>query len=199
MIRGSFLFVVVVAGSACIPEGLRTIEIPTESEVEVPGTGVGLTNPLAPDDVFPSDAISEALAQSMSQSFATNEIDKDAVDSLKLTTLKATVTEPNEGNTQVRDLGFLKKATFFVGGPEGADEEKVAESKDGDFDTDPAPTAYDFPLTGNELVRVFKDSDALTMRADIEPDERPQFATTVRFDVVLTVVVNPVGALNGGP
>lgn len=181
----------------CVPDELRTLTIPTSKEIEVPGQGIGVSNPLVPDDVFPADAIGEALSQQMQESFATNDVDKDAVDSLKLTLLKATVLDPDENGTRVRDLGFLESGTFFVGA-EGQEPVKVAESAEGAFD-DPAPVEYAFELTDAELAPVLKASDQLTMTADVVPGERPRFATTVRFDVELTVLVNPVGALNGGP
>lgn len=190
-----FAIAVVLCAGACVPDELRTLEIPTSQEVDVPGRTIGVSNPLTPDDVFPSSAISDALSQAMQQSFATEEIDKDAVDSLRLTLLKATVTEPEENGNIVRTLGFLVSAAFFVG-TEGVDPVLVAESEDGAFD-DPPPVEYEFPLTDAELVDVLKAGDTIDMTAEVATEDPPQFATTIRFDVNLTVLVNPIGALNG--
>ncbi|MDP2344630.1 MAG: hypothetical protein Q8O67_27015 [Deltaproteobacteria bacterium] len=184
--------VVVVAVAGC--PSLTTVVVPAESEIEVPGS-VGLNgNPLAPDDVFPP-GLSEALAQSIAQSFDTAGYDKDAVDSLKLTKMKMTVTEPNEGNNQVRGLGFLEKLTISLGA-EGVDAVVVAESDAGAFDGDPGPVEYDMPLTDAELQPVFVAAEQMDMTADLVPSTPPNFATTVLFETELTIQVNVIGAIN---
>lgn len=182
-----------LAGSGC--DDLRTVTIPSSTEVDVPGQGILAGNPLVPEQVFPSDVISEALAQAISQEFDTSGYDKDAVDSLKLSKLSMTVTEPNEGNRQVRGLGFINKLTISVAG-DGVDPVVVAESDDGVFDSSPGPVEYDMPLTGAELKEAFQAGDQMDMTADLEPGPPAQFETTVRFDTELTVVVNVFGAVN---
>ncbi len=194
IVQKSWVVVVVVALAGC--ESLTTIKVPAESEIEVPGSAAILPgNPLVPEQVFPSDAISQALAQSIAQSFDTAGYDKDAVDSLKLTQLTMTVTEPNEGNNQVRGLGFLEKLTISLAA-EGVDAVVVAESDEGVFDGDPGPTEYDMPLTENELKQVFVAGDQMDMSADLEPSDPPNFATTVLFETELTIVVNVFGAVS---
>ncbi len=187
-----------VAGGAVIGstgcESIRTVKVPSSSTVQVPGQGVLAGNPLAKEQMFPSDAISEALAKSISQEFDTAGYEKDAVDSLKLTELTMTVTEPNEGNTQVRGLGFLEKLSINVSA-EGVDPVLVAESGADDFDGDPGPVSYEMPLTDAELVEAFQAGDALLMDADIQPGDPPQFETEVKFDTELTIIVNVVGAV----
>ena len=189
--------VVVVVAAVCWTTGcdsLRTVVVPAESEIEVPGS-VGLGgNPLAPDDVFPAD-LSDILAQSIAQSFDTAGYDKDAVDSLKLTKLKMTVTEPNEGNNQVRGLGFIETLTISLGA-EGADAVVVAASDAGAFDGDPGPVEYDMPLTDAELQPVFVAAEQMDMTADLAPSDPPNFSTKVLFETELTVVVNVFGAVN---
>ncbi len=175
---------------------LTTVKIPAETEIEVPGQGILAGNPLVASQVFPADALSEALAQSIAQTFDTSGYDKDAVDSLKLSQLKMTVTEPNEGNNQVRGLGFINTLTISVGA-DGVDPIVAAESEAGAFDGNPGPIEYDMPLTDAELVGVFKAADQLDMEADLEPSDPPQFQTTVLFETELTVQINVVGALGG--
>lgn len=193
-------FVVVIAllaglSAATGCESIRTVKVPSSSTVKVPGQGVLAGNPLAEEQMFPSDAISDALASSISQEFDTAGYDKDAVDSLKLTELKITVVEPNEGNTQVRGLGFLEKLSITVAG-DGVAPVLVAESEDNDFDGDPGPIVYEMPLTDAELVEAFQAGDALQMDADVVPGDPPQFETEVQFDTELTIVVNVIGAIN---
>ncbi len=197
----SFTSPIVVAGALASLQlmgcsELTTVKIPAESEIEVPGQGILAGNPLVENQVFPSDALSEALAQSIAQTFDTAGYNKDAVDSLKLTKLTMTVTEPNEGNNQVRGLGFINKLTISVSA-DGVDPIVVADSDDGAFDGSPGPVGYDMPLTDAELVEAFKAGDQLDMSADLEPSDPPQFATTVLFETELTVQVNVVGALGG--
>lgn len=182
-----------LAGLGC--DDLRTVKVPSSTEVDVPGQGILAGNPLVAEQVFPSDVISEALAQAITQEFDTSGYDKDAVDSLKLTKLELTVTEPNEGNRQLRGLGFLKKLTISVGA-EGVDPVVVAESDDGAFDGSPGPVSYDMPLTDEELKEAFQAGDQMDMTSDLEPGPPAQFETTVRFDTELTIVVNVLGAVN---
>lgn len=192
--RPSVVVVVAVVVGLTGCESLRTVTVPAESEVEVPGAGILGNNPLAPDDVFPP-GLSEALAESIAQSFDTAGYDKDAVDSLKLTKLKMTVTEPNEGNNQVRGLGFLESLTISIGA-EGVDAVVVAESEAGAFDGQPGPIEYDMPLTDAELQPVFVAADQMEMSADLVPSDPPNFATTVLFETELTIIVNVFGAIN---
>jgi hypothetical protein len=184
-------------GAGC--ESLRTIEIPAETTIEVPGTaGLG-GNPLAPEQVFPADVLGQLLSEALQQSFSTEGVDKDAVDSLTLTQLDMFVDDPDEAGRQVRDLGFLSSLTVSASA-ENADALVVAESAEGVFATSPAPTSYVMPLTGAELKPLLDASDAINLGADMVPSNTPpNFATEVRFVSELTVVVNVVGALNGGP
>jgi hypothetical protein len=188
------LCVLCVAGGC---QQLTTVVVPATSEIEVPGANILGGNPLVPDDVFPAGVLSEALAQSISQSIDTAGANKDAVDSLKLTTLTLTVTNPNEGERQLRGLGFIEKLTIFVSA-EGASPVVAAESAAGAFDGTPGPTGYDMPTTEVELVDIFRAGDSLEMSAELEPSEPPNFATRVRFDTEVTLQINVVGALSGG-
>ena len=192
----AFLMLVAASGLlAC--EQLTTLVVPAESEIEVPGADLLGGNPLVPDQVFPGGLLSEALAQSISQSIDTAGANKEAVDSLKLTKLTLTVTEPEEGNRQVRGLGFIETLTINVSA-EGVDPVLAAESEAGAFDGSPGPVEYDMPTTDAELVGVFKAGDALDMSADLEPSDPPTFATKVKFATEVTIEVNVVGALSGG-
>jgi hypothetical protein len=194
--RVVLLFVAVAAalGSGC--ESIRTIKInPDPQTVKVPGTVALAGNPLAPKDVFPSDALSEALAQSLSQSIETGGYDKDAVDKITLTKMELTVTEPNEGNRQLRGLGFMEQLTISASA-EDVDPIVVAASDDGAFDGDPGPVSYEMPLTEDDMNPAFQAGDALELVADLEPSEPPDFETEVQFDTELTIVVNVFGALN---
>lgn len=160
--------------------------IPSSTTFEVPGQGILNGNPLVPEQAFPAELVGEALAQAVQQSFDTSGYDKGAVKSLKLTALKLTVTEPNEGNVQVRGLGFMQSLAVSLGAPE---EEPilVAESAPGAFDSN--PIEYDVPLTDAELAGAFKGSDALEMTADVVPDAPPQFSTEVQIDSEMTVQI----------
>lgn len=178
-------------------EQLTTLVVPAESEIEVPGVNLLGGNPLVPDQVFPAGLLSEALAQSISQSIDTAGANKDAVDSLKLSKLTLTVTEPDEGNRQVRGLGFIETLTINVGA-EGVEPVVAAASEGGAFDGEPGPVQYDMPTTDAELVEIFKAGDAMEMTADLEPSDPPTFATTVKFQTEVTIQVNVVGALSGG-
>jgi hypothetical protein len=180
-----------LAAAGC--ESIRTIEIPADKEINVPGAGIGVTNPLAPDEVFPVD-FGEVLSQELSQSFSTEGVDGDAVESMILTSMTATVQDPNEAGNQVRDLGFLTSMDFLIG--DGvADPILVAESADGAFDTDPAPVEYEWELTGAELAPLVQTSPNLVMDTDVDIERRPNFATTIVFEAVVTVIVDPLGAL----
>jgi len=197
MLRPSLAFALVAIATSTGCEQLTTVVVPAESEIEVPGSNILGGNPLVANQVFPASALSDALAQSISQTFDTAGYNKDAVDSLKLTKLTMTVEEPNQGDRQIRGLGFVEKLTIAVGA-EGVDAVVAAESDDGAFEGAPGPASYDMPVTGAELVDVFKASDAMQMDADLEPSDPPQFATTVLFETELTIEVNVVGALGGG-
>jgi hypothetical protein len=175
---------------------LTTVVVPAESEIEVPGAGILAGNPLVDSDVFPAGALSDALAQSIAQTFDTAGYNKDAVDSLTLSKLSMTVIDPNEGDRQLRGLGFIEALTIAVSA-EGTDAVVAAESAAGAFDGAPGPVAYDMPVTNNELVGVFKAADQMDMDADLQPSDPPQFTTTVKFETELTIKVNVVGALGG--
>lgn len=173
----------VVALAGCPP--IET-KIPSSNTFEVPGQGILGNNPLAPEMAFPADVVGEALAQAVQQSFDTSGYDKGAVKSLKLTALSLTVTEPEQGGVQVRDLGFLQSLAVSLGGG-GGEPIVVAESAPGAFDAD--PIEYDVPLTDAELAEAFKSSDTLEMTADVVPDAPPQFSTEVQVDAELTVQI----------
>lgn len=188
------IFVVVAAGAGC--GDLTTIKVPAESSITVPGQDILGGNPLAADQVFPSAALSEALAKALQQSFDTSGYDKDAIDSLTLTKLSMTVKDPQQGNRQIRGLGFIEKLTVSVS-TDGVAPIIAAESADGVFAGNPGPASYEMPLTGTELVSLFQAGDSLDMTADLEPGEPPNFATTVDFETELTIKVNIGGVLNG--
>lgn len=189
--------VVALAVSGCGGcDSLRTVVVPAEKEIEVPRSAAILPgNALVPDDVFPADQISALLAEAITQSFDTSGYDKDAVDSLILTKMKMTVTEPNEGGRQVRGLGFLQKLTIAVGA-DGVEFIVAADSADAAFDGEPGPVDYDMPLTDAELKPAFVAADQMDMKADLVPSDPPNFATTVLFETELTILVNVFGALN---
>lgn len=182
-----FVVAVVVAllsvGAGCAPP----FDIPSSTDIEVPGEGILGGNPLLPEQVFPSDLIADALVNSINQSFDTSGYDKGSVKSLKLTKLSLTVTNPEEqGGRQLRDLSFLDKLTVSLGAPDAAPI-KVAESDETGFVQ--GQLAYDMPLTDAELAEAFKASDALDMTADVDAGDPPQFATEVRIDSVITVQI----------
>jgi hypothetical protein len=186
MIRrlGGFLLASGLVGllAACPP--IET-KIPSSTVIDVPGQGILGNNPLLPDVAFPADLIGEALAQSIERSFDTSGYDKGAVKSLKLTRLRLTVLEPQEGGQTVRDLSFLEKLTIFLGAP--GTPIRVAESGDGDFDA--RPIVYDVPLTDAELAEAFKSADAMEMTADVVPGRTPRFQTDVQIDSEITVQI----------
>ena len=182
-------FALAAVALVALAAGCPPIEtkIPSSSAIDVPGQGILAGSPLLPAQAFPSDLIGQALAQSINQSFDTSGYDKARVSSLKLTGLKLTVTDPNQGGAQVRDLSFLQKLTVFLG-PSGGDPINVAESGDGDFDG--KPIVYDMPLSDAELADAFKSSDALTMSADVVPGDPPRFDTNVVIDSEVTVDIS---------
>lgn len=178
--------------NALIPEGARTFTVPADSEVTIPGSMIVGNNPLAPEEVFP-DGFGAVLSQQIEQSFSTQDIDKDAVESLTLTSLHVTVQDPEENGRKVRHLGFLDGMRFFLSAGE-VEPRLVAESEEGAFDDE--PVEYDFPVTGAELADLLSAGDELDMTAEVEATGRPQFATTLLFEVELTVVADVAGALN---
>jgi hypothetical protein len=182
----------------CDPK-LTTLEVPAEIAVTVPGrAGLG-GNPLSPQQVFPPNALSQVLSDQLAQSFSTQGVDKDAVDSIKLTQFELIIDDPDEAGTQVRDLGFLESLGISCSGG-GVGPVVVATSAAGAFGTDPAPTSYAMPLTGAELKPVLDAAESIEMAADMVPsDQPPNFDTEVRFVTNMTVLINVVGALNGNP
>lgn len=179
----------------CVPlfqscESIRTVEVPTEKEINIPGGQIGQNNPLTPDEVFPVD-FGEAISAALSQSFSTEGIDSAAVGSLKLTEMSATVRDPEEAGNVVRHLGFLESISFAL--VEGEELTEIAFSAEGAFDDQ--PVAYDFELTDAELAPILKASDELNMESDPVLGRRPNFATTIDFKAVMTVVIDPLGAL----
>ncbi len=189
----TLLFAVVAVDVGC---GATTIKVPANSEITVPGKDILGGNPLAADQVFPADALSKALAESLAQSFDTSGYDKDAVDSLKLTSLSMLVVDPEQNGRAIRGLGFIDKLTISVSN-DGDNAVVAAESVDGDFEGNPGPAKYDMPLTDAELNPVFQGGDSLDMTADLVPGEPPNFATTVQFETELTIQINVGGVLNG--
>lgn len=181
--------------NALIPEGARTLVIPADSEVTIPGSMIVGQNPLLPDEAFPAD-FGAILSQQIQQTFSTEGVQKDAVESLQLTMMTVEVEDPEEGGNTVRHLGFLESATFFLGAGE-IEPVEVAFSAEGAFDDD--PTSYEFELTEEELVSILNAGEEMEMTADVVPERRPNFETTLLFHVELTVIVDAEGALSGGP
>lgn len=192
----SLLAAVLALSSTMTGCNATTIKVPADSEITVPGSSLLGGNPLVANQVFPSSALSEALAQSIAQSFDTSGYDKDAVDSIKLTALSMTVTEPDENGRTVRGLGFIERLTISVGA-DGVDPVVVAESAAGAFDGNPGPATYDMPLTDAELNPAFQAGDSLDMTAELAPAEPPNFDTVVKFSTELTIQINVGGVLNG--
>lgn len=190
--RLAFPTAAIVALAGCeLVDSARTVVVPAETEVTVPGRPVVGGNPLVPADVIPSD-LGAVLSQQVTQQIATEGVPRDAVDSMKVTRFSLVVEDPVQGGQQVRDLGFLERVAFSLG---AADLEPVlvAASPAGAFDDD--PVELDLELTEAELVDVLKASDQLDMEADFEVDPRgPAFDTTVLFQTEVTILVNPVGA-----
>lgn len=186
----------VMALAACdlndiIPQDARTFEIPADSSVEVPGSFTVGQSPLAPEEVLPID-MGSILSQQLASEFSTQDIQKEAVGSMMVTAMTVTVRDAVENGTQVRDLGFLQSADFFLAAGD-LEPVSVAFSADGAFDDNPAE--YDFELTDAELVDVLNAGESMAMTADIVPDGRPNFGTTLDFHVVLTVIVDAQGAV----
>lgn len=177
--------------NALIPQEARTFTVPAKSEVTVPGTGVAPNNPLVPDEVIPAD-FGQVISQELQQTFSTQDIDKDAVESLKLTGMRVVALQPDDGSPE-RDLGFLESMAFSLSAAD-LEPRLVALSEEGAFDADPLEVKLE--LTGEELADLLQASDELQMTADVEVDNRPTFDTTLRFEVEMTVVANVVGALN---
>ncbi len=196
--------VVAVALSTGCPgvvEDLLTFEETIEQSITVPGGGIGINNPLAPDDVFPFD-FGDLMGSQLQQSFETQDIDKDLVSSLKVTAMSVEVTNPDEaGNGRVvNSMEFLERLAFTLANETTAEGEGVlvAESADGAFDVENI-IQYDFPVTDNELVEVLQGGNELVMDTDLEteppPDDRPLTNADLLFSVTVTVVANPAGAL----
>jgi hypothetical protein len=163
-------------------------DIPSESEFTVPGSGVIGGNPLVPDVAFPADLITSALADSINQSFDTQGYDKGSVKSFKLTKLTLTVTNAEQaGGRELKDLSFLETLAIFIAAGGGGEPIKVAQSDDAAFAD--GQLTYDMPLTDAELAEALKSSDALDLTADVTTNEQPQFATDVKVESVLSVVV----------
>jgi hypothetical protein len=177
--------------NALIPEDARTFTVPATSSVTVPGTFSVGQSPLAPDEVIPAD-LGSILSSQLQQEFSTQDVQKEAVASMKLTGMKLTVEDAVENGTVVRHAGFLSSLEFSMTAGE-LDPVLVAFSGDGAFDGE--PTEYDFELTDAELVDVLNGGDALIMSGDLETDGRPNFDTTLRFDVETTVIADAVGAV----
>jgi hypothetical protein len=185
------LFFSVAFAAGCLPADLLTFEIEAEEEVTVPGKDILPGNPLAPTETIPDD-LGGALSENMRQSFSTEGVKKEAVDSLKLTAMKVTVTNPEEGGRILRDLSFFDSLKFFLNA-EGGDPVLVAESEAGAFGAE--VIEYDFPVTEAELKPLLDASDELTLTTEAETNDRPNFATDLLFSVTLTAVANPAGAL----
>lgn len=184
-------------GVGCIPADIRTVEVPVESEpLQVPGDQPAGENPYAPDMVFPVD-FGELLGQKLNEQISVEGVDKDAVESLKMTALSVEVTNPEENGRIIRDLTFLESMAFAVKAGENGEPIPVASSAEGVFDEDER-IAYDFEMTGAELVGVLASDEGLDMDVDLETDERPSSiqAPTIVFRAVMTVIIDPVGALN---
>lgn len=179
--------------NALVPEEARTIVVPAESEVTVPGQQIIGTNPLLPDEVLPA-GLGPTLSSELERSFSTEGVDPNAVASAKLTQMRVVVTEPEENGQRVRDLGFLRSLAFSLG-TDGIPGRVVAFSADGAFDED--PIEYEFERSEAELVDLIQSGEDLTMTGDIEVEGRPNFATTLRFEVEITVVADLQGALGG--
>lgn len=192
LVRGSLtLFAVLVLGGGCdLADQARTIVVPADSEVTVPGSaGIG-ANPLAPEDVIPAD-FGALLSDQVAQQISTEGVPKEAVDSMKLTLFTLAVEDPVQGGQQVRDLGFLDSVSFSLGAGD-VGPMLVAESADGAFDD--KPIEVELALTDAELVEVLNAADQMEMTADVATNGRPDFDTTVLFHAEVTVLVNPVGA-----
>jgi hypothetical protein len=187
------LVVVVVGGSACAD--VTTFTVPAESSVEVPGAPLVGANPLLPEQVFPGELLGRAMSDALQQSFDTQGYDKDAVASLKLTSLALEVVDAVENDREVRGLGFLESLALSVAA-EGFTPVLAAESEAGAFDGTPGPARYAVPTTDAELKELFAGADALELAPDIVPSDPPNFNTTVTVRSELTVVVDVFGALN---
>ncbi len=183
-----FAWVGLVSSAACEV----TLVVPADSEVTVPGSQILGPNPLAPEQILPRD-FGVALSQQLAQSFSTEGVETDAIRSAKVTRLTVTVLDPEENGRQVRDLGFLNQMAFSLGAADLVPA-PIASSEDGAFAS--APTFYEFLVTNEELVSFLQADDELTITGEVETNSAPNFATTLRFDVEMTVVADVIGALN---
>lgn len=177
-------------GGCDLAQGLRTLVVPADSEVTVPGSaGIGV-NPLVPDDILPA-SFGELLSQEIAEQISTEGVPAEAVDSLTLTLFTLSVKDPVQGGRQVRDLGFLESLRFSLSAGEESARE-VAFSAPGVFDN--APTEVALELTGAELADLLAQDDSMTLKADVAFDGRPDFDTTILFHAEMTVLVDPLGA-----
>jgi hypothetical protein len=184
----SLLAAMALGGCQC---GTVELDIPSDTTVTVPGTGIGLPgNPLVPDEVFPTADIGDLLGQQVSNSLDTSGYKKEAVQSLTLTKMALTAITPDDGSPD-RGLGFFQSITMFV----GDDKVEVAHSKDGAFDGDPGPEKVDMELTGTDFNDQFQQSDELKVDADVEVADPPTFDTDVKFEFVITAVVDALQAI----
>ncbi|MFZ9887226.1 MAG: hypothetical protein ACO3JL_06970 [Myxococcota bacterium] len=173
-----------------LAQGLRTLVVPADSEVTVPGSaGIGV-NPLLPDDVLPA-SFGELLSQQIAEQISTEGVPAEAVDSLTLSLFTLAVEDAVQGGRQVRDLGFLESLRLSLSAGEEVPRE-VAYSEESAFDG--APTEVTLALTGAELADLLAQDGSMTLTADVAFDGRPDFDTTILFHAEMTVLVNPLGA-----
>lgn len=188
-------FSLVAMSTGCNFDELRTLDIDAESRITVPGSPLGPANPLLPEQIFPAD-FGELMAQEISRTFSTEGVDKDAVDSLKLSSMRVEVVDAVENGRTVRDLSFLESLQFSLAAGD-VGPEVVAFSGDNVFVE--GLTAYDFELTNTELANMLKADAEMGMDAEVTPSGSPNFDTELIFSVTLTVLINPLGAINGTP
>jgi hypothetical protein len=188
---GLIVFAALMAAS-CGPAELLTYTHELDSDVTVPGAGVGINNPLAPGDVFPID-FGEVVAEELAQTFDTEGINKAAVESLKVTRVFVEVTNAEDSESNPRNLAFLDSLAFDME-TEAEGPVRFAESAAGAFED--RITEYEFPLTNAELADVFKSADDVTVSTEFA-GEQPTFDTDLQFTIELTIVADPVGAVTG--
>ncbi|MCP4500940.1 MAG: hypothetical protein GY822_13355 [Deltaproteobacteria bacterium] len=178
--------------SGCLPEEIRTFTVETDSDpVTVPAQPIVGQNPLAPEQVFPAD-FGSLLGDSLDQEFSTEGVQANAVESLKLTSMSVEVLEPTTPQGRIiRDLSFIESLTLSIGG-DGVETKEVAFSEEGVFVSE--LIAYDFEMTGAELEEALA-AGTLVMSAELNTADYPNFETNLVFHTELTVVVDPVGAL----
>ena len=176
------LFVILVCCS-CIPEGLRTFTVTIDETVTVPGTSPLVNTALQAADVIPQD-LPGLLSQSLNQELNTQNVPADAIESLQITLITLSVTEPEENGNQVRDLSFFDSLNFSIADDNSS--ETIAESEADVFQD--GVITYTFPQLNTELISFFQTNETLEMQTDVTVTDHPNFETEILFHFEITII-----------